>query len=106
MNISAVSDVGDPVRPVFAVKAGARGDISLKPGETSNAAIAWSVTGRVARGDAETLRGFCLLIPPRLCVSAGDRFRYCVVEDLLHDPAHALEVVDDENFLFGHVFAF
>ncbi|MBN8731320.1 MAG: PQQ-binding-like beta-propeller repeat protein [Acidobacteria bacterium] len=33
--------VGDQVRPVFAVKPGARGDISLKPGETTNAHIAW-----------------------------------------------------------------
>lgn len=33
--------VGDQVRPVYAVKAGARGDISLKEGETSNEFIAW-----------------------------------------------------------------
>ncbi|MBK7930914.1 MAG: PQQ-binding-like beta-propeller repeat protein [Bryobacterales bacterium] len=33
--------VGDQVRPVFAVKPGARGDISLKSGETANAHIAW-----------------------------------------------------------------
>ncbi len=33
--------VGDQVRPVFAVKPGAQGDISLKAGETSNASIAW-----------------------------------------------------------------
>lgn len=33
--------VGDQVRPVYAVKAGARGDISLKEGETSNEYIAW-----------------------------------------------------------------
>jgi outer membrane protein assembly factor BamB len=31
-----------PVRPVYAVRAGSRGDISLKPGESSSAAIAWS----------------------------------------------------------------
>jgi outer membrane protein assembly factor BamB len=31
-----------PVRPVYAVRAGARGDISLAPGTTSSAAIAWS----------------------------------------------------------------
>src|SRR5205807_4298791 len=30
--------------PLWAVKAGASGDISLKPGETSNASIAWSST--------------------------------------------------------------
>jgi outer membrane protein assembly factor BamB len=34
--------VGDKARPVFAVKPGASGDISLKPGETNNAFIAWS----------------------------------------------------------------
>ncbi len=35
--------VGDQVRPVYAIKPGASGDISLKPGETSNASIAWSL---------------------------------------------------------------
>ncbi len=35
--------VGDKVRPFFAVKPGASGDISLKPGETSNQYIAWSL---------------------------------------------------------------
>jgi len=34
--------VGDKVRPVFAIKPGAAGDISLKAGETSNQFIAWS----------------------------------------------------------------
>ena len=33
---------GDPLRPVYAIRPGASGDISLKPGETSNASIAWS----------------------------------------------------------------
>jgi outer membrane protein assembly factor BamB len=33
--------VGDSVRPVFAIKPGAAGDISLKPGETNNAFIEW-----------------------------------------------------------------
>lgn len=33
--------VGDQVRPVFAIRPGASGDISLKAGETSNASIAW-----------------------------------------------------------------
>jgi outer membrane protein assembly factor BamB len=32
---------GAPVRPVFAVKPGASGDISLKPGETSNQYVVW-----------------------------------------------------------------
>lgn len=31
-----------PVRPVYAIRAGARGDISLPPGTTSSASIAWS----------------------------------------------------------------
>jgi outer membrane protein assembly factor BamB len=33
--------VGDQTRPVYAVRPGASGDISLKPGETANASIAW-----------------------------------------------------------------
>jgi outer membrane protein assembly factor BamB len=33
--------VGDKVRPLFAIKPGAAGDISLKPGETNNEFIAW-----------------------------------------------------------------
>jgi outer membrane protein assembly factor BamB len=33
--------VGDQVRPVFAIRPGASGDISLAPGETSNEYIAW-----------------------------------------------------------------
>jgi len=35
-----------PERPVFAVKPGARGDLSLPKGETANAHVAWSKTGR------------------------------------------------------------
>ena len=34
--------VGDKARPVFAIKPGASGDISLGPGETNNAFIAWA----------------------------------------------------------------
>ena len=33
--------VGDKTRPVFAIRPGATGDISLKDGETSNEFIAW-----------------------------------------------------------------
>ncbi|SRR5579871_375806 len=33
--------VGDQIRPVFAIKPGAKGDISLKPDETSNEYVAW-----------------------------------------------------------------
>jgi len=32
----------DPLRPVYAIRPGASGDISLKTGETSNAFITWS----------------------------------------------------------------
>ena len=35
-----------PERPIFAIRAGARGDISLANNETSNASIAWSLTRR------------------------------------------------------------
>ena len=35
--------VGDPRRPVYAIRPGGSGDISLKPDETSNASIAWSL---------------------------------------------------------------
>jgi outer membrane protein assembly factor BamB len=35
--------VGDSRRPVYAVRPGGSGDISLKPGETANASIAWSL---------------------------------------------------------------
>ncbi len=34
--------VADQLRPVYAIRPGASGDISLKPGETSNAFVAWS----------------------------------------------------------------
>ena len=34
--------VADALRPAYAIRPGAAGDISLKPGETSNAHIAWS----------------------------------------------------------------
>ena len=35
--------VGDQTRPVYAIKPGASGDMSLPKGETSNASIAWSL---------------------------------------------------------------
>ena len=35
-----------PERPIFAVKAGARGDLTLAKGQTSSKHIAWSKTGR------------------------------------------------------------
>jgi len=34
--------VMDRSKPLYAIRPGARGDISLAPGETSNASIAWS----------------------------------------------------------------
>jgi outer membrane protein assembly factor BamB len=35
-----------PERPIFAVKAGARGDLTLSGGESSSSQVAWSRTGR------------------------------------------------------------
>jgi outer membrane protein assembly factor BamB len=35
-----------PERPIFVVKAGARGDVTLGEGQTSSPAVAWSKTGR------------------------------------------------------------
>jgi outer membrane protein assembly factor BamB len=35
--------IADPNRPAYAIRPGAKGDISLKPAETSNAFIAWSL---------------------------------------------------------------
>lgn len=35
-----------PERPVFAVKAGARGDLTLPKGEAHSSQVAWSKTGR------------------------------------------------------------
>ena len=35
-----------PERPIFVVKAGARGDLTLNEGQTSSAAVAWTRTGR------------------------------------------------------------
>ena len=35
-----------PERPIFAVKAGARGDLTLAEGKTANESVAWSKTGR------------------------------------------------------------
>ena len=35
--------VGDQLRPVYAIKPGASGDISLGKGETSNAFVAWTL---------------------------------------------------------------
>lgn len=34
--------VGDKLRPLYAIRSGASGDITLKPGETTNESIAWS----------------------------------------------------------------
>jgi outer membrane protein assembly factor BamB len=35
--------VGDPTRPVYAIRPGGAGDISLKAGETSNTSVAWTL---------------------------------------------------------------
>jgi outer membrane protein assembly factor BamB len=41
-NLAIVTAGYPPVRPVYAVRAGSRGDIALPPGQSSSAAIAWS----------------------------------------------------------------
>jgi outer membrane protein assembly factor BamB len=41
-----VSSGRAPERPIFVVKAGARGDVTLADGQTSSPAVAWSKTGR------------------------------------------------------------
>jgi outer membrane protein assembly factor BamB len=41
-----VSSGRGPERPIFAVKPGARGDLTLPQGQTSAGAVAWSYTGR------------------------------------------------------------
>jgi outer membrane protein assembly factor BamB len=44
--VFVVASGRQPERPVFVVRPDARGDITLKEGETSSAAVAWSRTGR------------------------------------------------------------
>ncbi|MEC7774636.1 MAG: PQQ-binding-like beta-propeller repeat protein [Planctomycetota bacterium] len=41
-----VSSGRHPERPIFAVRAGSRGDLTLAKGETSNAGVAWSMVRR------------------------------------------------------------
>jgi outer membrane protein assembly factor BamB len=41
-NLAIVTAGYPPVRPVYAVRAGSRGDISLQPGQSTSDAIAWS----------------------------------------------------------------
>ena len=49
--------VGDQVRPVYAIKPGASGDISLSTGETSNEFVAWyAAAGRALQPVADRLR--------------------------------------------------
>ena len=56
-----------PERPIFVVRAGARGDLTLRDGQSTSAAIAWSRMGRgsymptplVYRGLPFMGRGFC-----------------------------------------------
>lgn len=45
-NLIIVASGRAPERPIFAIRRGARGDISLKPGNTSNEHVAWSRTRR------------------------------------------------------------
>jgi hypothetical protein len=73
--------VGDKKRPIYAIKPGATGDISLAEGQTSNQWIAWSapqgcalqpVNARVQR---PALRG---VRHGRLCVLQRSRWRGCL----------------------------
>jgi outer membrane protein assembly factor BamB len=45
-DVIVVASGRGPERPIFVVKAGARGDLTLPDGQTSSDAIAWSKTGR------------------------------------------------------------
>lgn len=44
--LTVVASGRAPERPIFVVHPSARGDVTLKPGETSTRAVAWSRTGR------------------------------------------------------------
>ena len=44
--IIVVANGRAPERPIFAIRPGGQGDISLRSGESANASIAWSKTGR------------------------------------------------------------
>ena len=44
--LAVVASGRAPERPIFAVHPAARGDLTLKPGETATRAVAWSRTGR------------------------------------------------------------
>lgn len=45
-NLIVVASGRGPERPIFVIRPGAHGDVTLPNGETSSAAIAWSKTGR------------------------------------------------------------
>ena len=51
------SFVGDKQQPVFAIRAGASGDISLAAGQTSNSAIAWSNSAAAPFGPTSLVYG-------------------------------------------------
>ena len=53
-----------PIQPIYAIRSDAAGDISLKPGETSNSGIAWSMP-----------RGGPYLPTP---IVVGDRWNVCL----------------------------
>jgi outer membrane protein assembly factor BamB len=54
--------VGDKVRPVFAIKPGASGDITLKPGETNNQFVAWCQPAAGPYNPSPLLYGDCLYV--------------------------------------------
>jgi outer membrane protein assembly factor BamB len=45
-NLFVVASGRAPERPIFAIRPGSRGDLTLRPDETSSAAVAWSRTAR------------------------------------------------------------
>ena len=54
--------VGDRVRPVFAIKPGAAGDITLKPGQTSNEFVAWCQPTAGPYNPSPLLYGDCFYV--------------------------------------------
>ena len=49
--------IADPNRPAYAIRPGASGDISLKPGETSNQFIAWALPTGAAYNPTPVIHG-------------------------------------------------
>ena len=54
-----------PVRPIYAIRPGAKGDISLSKGRESSAAIAWSNMTEGRNSHADRLRRLPLYAQPQ-----------------------------------------